>query len=70
VQAQKDLNEAEALVAYAVAEAEVGVEQLRHQSQHAQTARDLILRQMERDVENDLSDQHVMTQLIAQCGHR
>ncbi len=66
VQAQKDLNEAEALVAYAVAEAEVGVEQLRHQSQHAQTARDLILRQMERDVENDLSDQHVMTQLIAQ----
>lgn len=66
VQAQKLLNEAEALIAYAVAEGEVGVAQLRHQAQHAQTARDLILQQIERDIENDLSNEHVMAQLIAQ----
>lgn len=66
VQQQSLLNDVEAQVAYTTAEGEVAVEQLRHQTRHTQTARDLILRQIERDIENDLSDQHVMTQLIAQ----
>ncbi|HNT75418.1 MAG TPA: hypothetical protein PKH77_10400 [Anaerolineae bacterium] len=66
LQEQKNLNETEALVTYGIAEAEVAVEQLRHQYRHAQSARDLILQQIERDIENDLSETHVIAQLIAQ----